>query len=529
MQGVRFIVDEGPGAASRKSGSGRAITGRMCWISIALAACQTMTGCALLHRPDDDKIAQSASKSFDEAALGKTLDAERDALSKTQQERQELVKRSQFALRDAMLASVIGGTTPDTTWGAFKDAVSLRIRYLQGSEKASLPDGCNPSLSVAQSDAGFDNTKVLLAEDKVKQSALSAHETVPLSCSKQPTQLTPSQASNFELKSLVQTYDRACDGLNRRKVCVSAHLSGGGEVKLAQTRIETADGERQRVKDQIAKATTAYQEALKTADAAKPTAGAAQQLAKALQDRLDDIGALAKKAADVNDKAAKLGFAELANLESLEQRKEIFESYIKALQGTDPGAKELAQHRTFLVANLVNRASEKPAPPTAGIVLQAELYRQQIANSQARMRRVDETLQALKARHASLVIELAELQKASAYLAGAAGAQGGCNQTIAFYESFSAGKGCEIHAGGALLAFNNAWTLGRMPAEQADYRQIDVQEQIALDESEAGLKQTQTVLRASLDQIVKLNAAGIKPENVAALWQALGITAIAVK
>jgi len=517
-------------AAPKRQRAGSAKTMRLLWTCVTLVAGQSLTGCALLHRPDDDKIAQNASKSFDEAALGKTLEAERDALTKAQQERQELVKRSQFALRDAMLTVVIGGTKPETTWAALQNAVDLRMQYLLGTAPTSLPKNCNASLSIAQSDSDFANTSTLLAADKVKQMALNSSETVPLSCAKQPTPLTSSQSTNIGLNALVQAYDQACGDLASKQACVGAHLAGGeGELKRAQSRIKAADSEHQQMKGQIAEATKTYKEALAMADSANPATGAAQDLANTLQKRLDDIGSLAKKVDGVNDKAVKVGFSELANLESLEQRKEILESYIKALEGTPPGAKDLPQHRTYLVANLVNRASEKPVPPTAGIVLQAELYRQQVANSQARMRRVDERLEALRARHAALAVELQELQKARAHLANAASAKGGCNQTVALYESLSAGKGCEIHAGGALLAFNNAWTLGRMPAELAEYRQIDVQEQIALDESEAGLMQTQTVLRASLDQIVKLNAAGIKPEEVAALWQALGITAIAVR
>lgn len=495
---------------------------------VALSVSQAMTGCALLHRPDDDKLAQSASKSFDEAALGKTLDAEREALTKTQQERQELVKRSQFALRDAMLAGVIGGTRPDTTWGALKNEVDQRIHYLKDEKTVALPQDCNPRLSDAQTDREFANTRTLLLADKVRIAALTLGESVPLSCAKQPTPLPASQAGNAGFKALVEAYDRACTDLTKQQACVSAHLQGG-ELALTLARIGAADDEQRTVKERIAAATKSYQDALAEADRAKPTAGAAQALADSLQKQLDAIGELAKKADGVNDKAAKLGFSELATLESLEQRKAILETYIKALLGEDPGAKELPAHRAYLIANLVNRASEKPAPPTAGIVLQAELYRQQIANSQARLRRVNDKVAALKARYAALTTELAELQKTRGHLAGAQGGNGGCNQAVSFYESLSAGKGCEIHAGGALLSFNNAWTLGRMPAEQAAYREIDIQEQIALDDSEAGLKQSQTVLRASLDQIVKLNAAGIKPEDVAAFWQAVGITAIAVR
>jgi len=43
-------------------------------LTVALVGSLTITGCALLHRPDGDSAAQSASKSFDEAALGKTVE-----------------------------------------------------------------------------------------------------------------------------------------------------------------------------------------------------------------------------------------------------------------------------------------------------------------------------------------------------------------------------------------------------------------------------------------------------------------------
>lgn len=529
MRGKEHKYGDGPGSTPWRLGAARAGVIRRGWMVVAaLAASQAMTGCALLHRPDDDKLAQSASKSFDEAALGKTLDAEREALTKTQLERQELVKRSQFALRDATLAVVIGGTRSDTTWGALKNEVALRMNFLQGLTPIELRPNCNPLLDVARTDMDFALTKTQLAADKVRLEALRLGETVPLSCAKQPTPMTATQSANVVLKALVGAHDRACNDLTAQQACVKAHLQGG-ELKQVQGRIEAAEDEQRQVKERIAEATKSYKDALAAADSAKPTAGAAQALADSLQKQLDSIGELAKKAGGVNDKATKLGFAELAILESLEQRKAVLDTYIKALQGDDPGSKELAPHRAYLIANLINRASEKPAPPTAGIVLQAELYRQQIANSTARLRRVDDKFAALKARYSALTTELAELQKARGYLAGADAANGGCNQAVSFYESLSSGKGCEIHAGGALLAFNNAWTLGRMPAEQAAYREIDVQEQMALDDSEAGLMQSQTVLRSSLDQIVKLHAAGIKPEDVAALWQALGITAIAVR
>ena len=59
MQGDGGILDVVARAAQKWSGSGRAKTLRLCWACVALVASQALTGCALLYRPNDDKIAQN--------------------------------------------------------------------------------------------------------------------------------------------------------------------------------------------------------------------------------------------------------------------------------------------------------------------------------------------------------------------------------------------------------------------------------------------------------------------------------------
>ena len=488
-----------------------------------------LCGCAYLYRAEDDKAAQAASKSFNDAAIGKALEAEREALVKSQQERQELVKRSQFALRDATLSVVIGGTQGPQTWGALKDQVEHRLIAVRGPlAPAALPANCNRQMGIARSDYDFALTKTLLAADKVAIAAAAKGAVLPLSCKQQPSVVPAVLVGDATVGALVKRYDETCQSAAVADACVKAHSGSGGETKAIDDRLAAIAAERKAIEKQIKDASNEYKDALAAADLVKPTAGAAKLLAAKLQEKLDAIDKLSGKLADVNSKADKLGFSELANLESLERRKAVLEAYIAALQGQDSGSTALSQHRVYLIANLVNRATEKPVPPTAGIVLQAELYRQQIAASQARIKRMEESVELLKLRRAHLTNELAELHKATGHLEAAVSSST-CDMNRSLYDGLLIAKDCEIHAAGALLAFNNAWTFGRMPAEQADYRLIDVQELTALDESEAALRQTESVIKAALDQIVKLNASGFKPEDVANLWQALGITAIAVR
>lgn len=131
-------------------------------------------------------------------------------------------------------------------------------------------------------------------------------------------------------------------------------------------------------------------------------------------------------------------------------------------------------------------------------------------------------------KRAALTAELDYLMQAQAHLKEAARH---CDLAKPYFNSIARGSGspCSNLASRALLAFAASWTAGRLPATQADYRLIEQDELAALDESEAALQQSESVLKAIFAQIAKLNAAGIKPEDIAGLWQAAAATVIAIR
>lgn len=204
------------------------------------------------------------------------------------------------------------------------------------------------------------------------------------------------------------------------------------------------------------------------------------------------------------------------------------DSYLLALKGTAAADASLPVHRTQLVSTLVNRSTTKPPPPTVGIMMQADFYRQQIGAAQQRSVRSDEAIGIMQRRRDALVAELSYLQETLRYLDEA---KLRCDLNSPFFNSLASGsmKPCSNAAARALMAFTASWTLGRTPAEQASYRLIDQDELAALDESETALRQSEAVLRVAFDEVAKRHAAGIKAEDIASLWQALGITAIAVR
>ena len=496
---------------------------------IAAGACLSMSGCAYFYRADDDKAAQTAVKSFNDAALGKTLEAERGALVKTQQDRQNLVKRSQLALRDASLARIIGGTGTEYTWGALGEWTQKRVFAIRGTDTAApLPANCERLLNNAISDQHFAATQTLLDADKIAVYGTNMSSAFKVACDAQPSQPPAGLIGDAVAIALARNFDRACERARVAVSCVKAHLGVGGALQAIEAQLDANAAERKSVENQIKELDEKYRTDLAAADAAKPKDGDAKLLAAKLQQRLDDIAALADKASDTAKKSGQAGFFELAKLDAMEKKKAVLEGYIAAIEGKDAADASLGQHRAYLIANLVNRATDRPAPPTAGIVLQAELYRQQIAASQARIKRLDDTEMLIKVKRDYLTMELAYLEEAALHLEAAA-RPGACDIGKSFNDAIARGDGCSITAASALLAFTSAWTLGRMPYEQTDYRLIDQDELTALDESESALRQSEGVIRLALDQVAKLNASGIKPEEIANLWQALGITAIAVR
>jgi hypothetical protein len=75
----------------------------------------------------------------------------------------------------------------------------------------------------------------------------------------------------------------------------------------------------------------------------------------------------------------------------------------------------------------------------------------------------------------------------------------------------------------------NAWTLGRAEYEKLEYQLIGQAHEGALDNSEIALAQADALIRIPLEQVAKAYASGVRPEDLANLIRALGLSAIAVR
>jgi hypothetical protein len=492
-------------------------------VVLVLVGCST--GCAYLYRADDDAAAKEAIKNYQDANFTKALDAERAALATQQSERHDLVKRSQVALRDASIARAIGGAQ-GFTWEAVSTWIDARTSYIAGGDAKPLPPGCSPLLRDAKNDLSFAQDKMQLAADKVALRLKVLGLTASPSC-KPPTQLP---TADIEAVGLAERFRLACVDFAAKQECVSATTeSGNGMVKRLGDQLAKIDEDDRAISNEIDRLTGLYSKAMTEADAAKPTEGAAAAIADKLQAQLDAIET------KVNDKVDELKarlpsmLREKATLKKVALQKEVIEAYIAALRGESPTVGSVSQHRAFLVADLVNKATGKPAPPTAGVLLQAEVLRLRINAAQARIDRGEQKRNLFQQRIDFLTDELGFLQEAGQQLKDAQAAKCRAQPLAAGFGKQGKPSACAVIASKLLLAFDSSWTFGRLPFEQAEYEAIDLDERAALEESQAAILGSDAVVRAALDQVARLYASGIKSEDIWGLWQSLGLTGIAVR
>lgn len=492
---------------------------------IVIAITPLLNGCAAFYHPANDQAAQAAAKSFNDAALGHSLEAERALLLKHQADRQNLVKRSQLALRDATLALVLDGGSPEYTWGFLRSASENRMVALRGKPQA-LPAGCHPTLKDARRFEMTEAEKAAIGAAQIALFTAGKADKVAPSCKSLPTAIAAGSGPGYA--GLVAGYDAQCRVVIQAQACVAALEGNGGEIGALAAQVAAMTEKKAAIAQQLKSIKNQVADLIAQADAAKGTEGAAADVAAQIAALISRMEKTVPSDEDLAKVPALSRLADDGRMAALEQKKEILDSYLLALKGTAGTAPSLPVHRTQLVSALVNRATAQAPPPTVGIMMQADFYRQQIAAAQLRSVRSDEAIRILQRRRDALVAELSYLQETLTYLDAAKAA---CDVKSPFFNSLASGslKQCSNTAARALMAFTASWTLGRAPAEQASYMLIDQDELAALDESETALRQSEAVLRVAFDEVAKRHAAGIKTEDIASLWQALGITAIAVR
>jgi hypothetical protein len=88
--------------------------------------------------------------------------------------------------------------------------------------------------------------------------------------------------------------------------------------------------------------------------------------------------------------------------------------------------------------------------------------------------------------------------------------------------------GCRDETTRMLLAYSNAWTLGRAGQQQADVLELGVRHEASIDRSRAAMAVREVYLAAGVAELAKFNRGGIKPEALAQIIvSAVGFAVVA--
>ncbi len=528
-------------------------------------------GCAgfRIHRPQDFANARQAQESFRAAALAETIDAERRRLDEVLEEELELVREHTLARRDARLLYIIGEGDSPKAWTWLEEDIAKRLDELGLDETgfktvltklnqieprlASLEQSAHRWNVEQARDAKLPGLRCSAEQAaQVKQARAAANryldafdeETKKSAKENLAAALEPLGFAGVPEKdtqvTFLEDYFKTCgDYLAVTDIpLVNQKVITEMEEAKAAAVAKTAD---------VAMANAAYLEALKGTDEVKKEAArqgvvdAFQKLA-VLADNLErltqegDAGA-ALQALGLGGRASLLDVPGLtatpliAKLEA--QRQGVLAQLASALPGDTA--------KVFDSLQAIGTALEAPAgpPPVTELLLLEEQLNLDLEAAAKRKAFFDQKLALLREQEEAYLVELVHLGRAEMTRRGLAKKcllpEAPEPEAITeprllerlFTDTPVALEKCREDVFRLLVAYSNAWTLGRVKVEQFDYRLIALHHQAALDSSEIAFAKWQSLLGLPIDQLVALHQTGLRAEDIMSIVNALGLGAIA--
>ena len=520
---------------------------------MVVIVCLLNIGCSGLHihQPLDLEHAKSAQTHFNNAALKETVKAERERLASVLEDELDLVRRHTLARRDARLVYIIGEGESEKTWEFLENDVSRRIGEL-GMDMATFQK------TVIDISMLPDRTNDLQTKTERWDRLRIKNPQLPvLSCTPKngaPTEpvkgLSPTETVAYE------DYGNTCrDYLS---IAEGARLETGNEKFIADIKAALAEvvTKIKTDKDAYNKAMKDYSDALKAQDASEIKDKAEEYRKKVaafgkIGDSLDQSESL-KKAQEAFQKLdLNIGTiiddlksnVEIARLEVAREQILAALSAVVDAESTIPRDAKAPTNAKEIIGVLatVGKALEKSQKniPVSSLLLEAELLRIDIIAAERRKAFFDKTLELIDEAQAAKIQELLYLARVEQLRLQIAepGKEGKvCRQSTydkkeiarVFESSAGVDEKCRELVFKLLVAYSNAWTFGRVPQEQIDYRLIALHHDAALDTSEIAFERWEALLGVPIGQLVDLHATGMRPEDIATIINALGLGAIAV-
>lgn len=486
-------------------------------LGLALA-CALAAGCgAHLHSKQDHELAKQAQAAFDQADISASLDEERNLLADMLAKELAIVRRHVLAQRDAELVLVLGADSAELSWQRIEARVAERERALAGADPARV-------LELLQAAANLPDRERALRQFQAAYDAAREAGDPDLACP--PPAARPAKLS-ASAGLLYDGFAAACAEYRKVLATVREFAVAGSEIGRLNAELASIAELERGLAEQAGVRHKARGE-LEAKIARARAAGERIDIAKELDARRDKvlkaIEPIQSKLASAYRAAQRLGLedldldAELAELEEQRAAVDLLVEFLVQGQGElpeqIPADIQLALQvaRTVPALALELRAARR-FPRVGALVLESEHLRLEAEALVQRRARAEQHRALLAQKRDALIAELVYLGQARAALARIDAA----HKRLPLFEAYRRTEAIRRDTAEALLAYANAWTVGRVAQEEIDYRIIGLAHEAALGASAAALAQWENLIRVPLAQLVALHGAGITSEELSTI------------
>lgn len=522
-------------------------------LALACLTCALTAGCggSHLYSKQDHELARQAQAAFDKADVSASLEAEYVLLADMLAHELAIVRRHTLARRDAELVAIIGATDDASSWQFLKTRIAARERDLVGEG--------GQVVELYQAVALLPVHERFLRDHQTDYELLRQPGDPTLSCPpprppattekpgstpgatpgpKPEARIEPSPAA----RPSFQAFAEQCTRYQAALATLRDFAAPGSELGRINRDLAAIEELVRGVAAQVA-AQLSAQRALEDQVAAARKANASIDIGKELAARRDRVARLvapiAKHLGSARDVASRLGMRDLeldTAMTRIEEQRQAVDHLVEFLiqcQGELPARfppeiqLSLAIARTVPAIALDLRAGRR-FPRVGALVLESEHLRLEAEALAARRARADKRRALLAQKRDALTTELRYLGQARAVLER-------LDEPTRRQPLFDAYRKNELvrrAVAEALLAYANAWTVGRVAQEEIDYMLIGQAHEGALDASAAALAQWENLIRVPLAQLVALHSAGVTSDDISRIIghiiTAAGLTAVGI-
>lgn len=507
-------------------------------LSLALA-CVLAVGCggSHLYSKQDHELARQAQAAFEKADVSASLEAEYVLLADMLAYELAIVRRHTLARRDAELVAIIGATDDASSWQFLKTRIAVRERDLLGEDASQV-------VELYQAVALLPVHERFLRDHQTDYELLRQPGDPPLACPLPAPPAEPGAATqpSAAARPSYRAFAEQCARYQAALATLRDFAAPGSELGRINRDLAAIEALVRGVAEQVA-AQQSAQRALENRIAAAHKAGTPIDIRKELAARRDRVARalppIEKHLGSARQVAARLGASDLtldtalARIEEQRQAVDQLVAFFIQGQGQLPERFPLEIQLSIEVARTVpaialDLRGGRRFPRLGALVLESEHLRLEAEALSQRRARADKRRALVAQKRDALTTELRYLGEARAILERLDEP----TRRQPLFDAYRKNEAVRRSVAEALLAYANAWTVGRVTQEELDYILIGQAHEGALDASAAALAQWENLIRVPLAQLVALHGAGVTSDDISRiighLITAAGLTAVAI-